>query len=64
MGFDRGVASVEFEGLTVTIMRDAEGKLFVQLDGPGEGDLDSDGAPMLTICLNEHIVFPHPDEET
>jgi hypothetical protein len=54
-------ATIEFEGLEVEVYRGEDGKLVVQISGPGEDDLTDSSNPDIRIWLNDCLTYAHGD---
>lgn len=58
--------SVTIDGLTIHVGRSPKDGVFVvEIEGPGDKDLDPDGSPRLRLYFNEENTYenpPFPDE--
>ena len=57
------ISSTMLDGLTVRVYRsELDGRLVVDIEGPGDSDLDSMGSPVIAVYLNEETLYTHTKE--
>ena len=56
-GEERECASLEFDGLEVCVYRGEDGKLVVDLLGPGEDDTTESEEPDIRVWMNEALIY-------
>ena len=49
----------EVDGMEVALRRGSDGRLIVEIDGPGDSDTNELGAPDIRIWLNDALIYRH-----